>query len=266
MIRTKHLTTAVAATSVLVAFPAGASAHHLVGHTVSAVQQDVKAAAQQAEQQVSSARSAIDNTGSHTRRHVAETVADQSQRAHESVRRTVASAGATVETARERVTARTAPVVAYGQDRAERARGAAVDGADRVRAYGERQVGRTAAAAQERTEQVRSAADREVDRSRAIVRRQYALVARRAEALRYRITRETDAVLAAGSVTLRVTGDEYSAGWTRSGGCWTLGVQTPLAPLSSRTKRRFGASAEPVEGGRISVGAAHGDATASAGC
>ena len=275
MIRSKHFTTTfVAATSLAATFPAGAAAHHIVGHsTLSAVQQDVQAAAEEAERQVSSVRSAIENTGANTRRHLQETVDTQVQAVERSVNRTRSSAQAQVEQAQDRVRStqrsvsrRVAPVVAYGQSRAGRAIAEGEERAERTSAGGRRRAERARARAEQRAQRERSSAEQRAQRTWAYAEDEYAMAKRRAQVLVYRVTHEVDALVASGSVGVSTSGGEYSAGWTRSGGCWTVRLSTPLNPPNGRIKRGTGKSIEPVEGQRTTAQTSSGDVTASTGC
>lgn len=257
MIHSKRITTTViAASSLAAALPGESSAHHIVGHsTVSAVQQDIRTAAVEAERQVSSVRAAIENTGAATRRHLIETVETQVRSAERIVSRTRSSAKAQVESAREAAEQRVAPVVSRVRTRAAQ-----------TRAQGEERAERTVAAGRSRAQRTQSAAERRVERTRAHAEDQYAMAKRRARILAYRITREVDALVASGSVSVSTSGGDYSAGWTRSGACWTGRLSTPLNPPNSRVKRRTGATAEPVKGQRTSADTSNGDVTASTGC
>ena len=246
MIRSKHITTTVfAASSLAAAMSAPAVAHHIPGHAaLAAVEQDIKAASDEAKRQVSSAQKAIENTGSHTRQLVVETAETEVRSAARRVSRVRWSAEKQVEEVRKSAETRVKPVVAYGQGR----------------------VQHTSAAGQQRASQVRGAAERRAERAKRSAEGLSASAQRRVAALAYRISREVEAIVENGSMRVSTSGGEYSFGWTRSGGCWTGRLSTPLTPPNSRLKRRTGASVEPVKGQRTGAETSQGDVSASTGC
>lgn len=248
-------TVTVTATLAGAALATPASAMHIVSETTGAVEQDVEAASQGAQNQVESARGTAEQAGSSTRRHARRTA---DERIHATSR--------TARETRSTVESRAAGVRRSVQRHAEDAAAEAERRATTTRSWAQRQADAAVWSARSSASAARSEAERHVEENRATAAQLIGEVQQRIELLSRELSRALLAILDEGSVTVNAGGENYSAGWTHSGGCWNGRMTTPLNPPTSRFRRHTGATVQPTKGGRTSAETSRGNASASSGC
>lgn len=257
MTSTNRMTT-IAATALLAGLlsAAPASATHIVGHTANAVKQDVKDLGERAAGHAQDARETAEQAGAQTRREV-QAIADERVRSTaRTVRDTRTTAAREAAQQAEKLKQRSQNSQRAAQRRVTPAQNSARQVAGRAASAGRSGISRTGAAAQQT-----------VDRGGSIAARVLGEIEARMWMLVGPAHGKLAAILEGGSVVASLTGSgTYSAGWTRTGGCWSMRVGTPLNLPGSRQRRRTGTTVEPMRGHRSTVDASGGGASASTGC
>lgn len=232
-----------------------ASATHIAGHTVQALEQDIQALSQAAQNQAESAREVAETAGSNTRRHVQRAASDRVGSTSRTARQLRSGAESRAAAARSRVQSHAEDAMADAGRRVGAARSSA------------RQRASTAvSSARSSLTSARSDARRRAADTKAKAGRLLALVQRAVAPLAAELGASLRGVLQSGSVSVASGGSEYSAGWTYSNGCWNGRMNTPLNPPGSETRRRIGTSVQATPRRGAEAQTSRGDVAASTGC